>query len=146
MYATDSDFGVAYVACLKGPFEKFTLHDGFLFKENKLCMPICSFHDVFAREAHYGGLGVPKTLDILAENFFWIGMRKDVEKFCAQCLKINMLNLGFYHELYTSLPISISPWIVISMNFVLCLPQTMYGKDSVFVVVDRFSKMTHFIP
>jgi translation initiation factor IF-1 len=50
------------------------------------------------------------------------------------------------HGLYMLLPIPSVPSKNISMNFVLGLPKTKKGRDIIFVIVNHFSKMTHFIP
>jgi hypothetical protein len=48
------------------------------------------------------------------------------------------------YGLYTSLSVPIEPWVDISMDFILGLPRSKKSRDSIFMVIDRFSK-THFI-
>jgi len=38
------------------------------------------------------------------------------------------------------------PWVNVRIDFILDLAKTKRNKDSIFVLVDRFSKMAHFIP
>ena len=90
LYIHDSDFGAVYNACEKGAFDKFYKHEGFLFRENKLCIPNCSMRELLVLETHGGGLmghfGITKTLGMLKEHFFWPHMKRDVEKICSRCV------------------------------------------------------------
>ncbi|PKI55658.1 hypothetical protein CRG98_023969 [Punica granatum] len=94
-----------------------------------------------------GHFGVVKTLDILKEHFFWLHMKRDVERICSKCVTCKKVKSTVKpHEMYMPLPVLNEPWTDISMDFILGLPKSNKGRDSIFVVVDRFSKMAHFIP
>ena len=151
MYENDSEFGSIWSACEQGAFNKFYRHQGFLFKETRLCIPNCSFREILVHESHSGGImghfGVARTYDILKEHFYWPKMKQLVAKVCGSCVKCAQAKSTVNnHGLYTPLPVPTHPWVDISMDFVLGLPRTQKGNDSIFVVVDRFSKMAHFIP
>ncbi|KAK1648998.1 hypothetical protein QYE76_066803 [Lolium multiflorum] len=106
--------------------------------------------EIQKQESHAGGLmghfGREKTLLMLADHFYWPKMRRDVDRYVKRCITCNKSKSKLKpHGLYTPLPAPTTPWEDISMDFVLGLPRTKRGHDSIFVVVDRFSKMSHFI-
>ncbi|GKC31597.1 RNA-directed DNA polymerase [Tanacetum coccineum] len=80
-------------------------------------------------------------------NFYWPKMERDVNRLferwrTCHIAKTHSSNAG----LYTPLFVPVAPWEDVSLDFVLGLPHTQRAKDSVMVVVDRFSKMAHFVP
>nr|GEX16473.1 hypothetical protein [Tanacetum cinerariifolium] len=133
------------------PFNDFSLHDGYLFKSSRFCVPLCSLRDSIILESHVEGLaghfGRDKTLDLIRGKFYWPKMERDVSRIIARCrvchiAKTQSTNVG----LYTPLPIPTAPWEDVSLDFVMGLPRTKRQKDSVMVDVDRFLKMAHFVP
>jgi hypothetical protein len=82
----------------------------------------------------------------VTEHFYWPTLQKEVDKF-GRCYRVCQVSKGgaTNARLYMPLPIPEGPWTNVSMDFVLGLPWTKKGNDSIFVVVDRFSKMVHFI-
>jgi hypothetical protein len=103
------------------------------------------------KEKHSEGLaghfGHEKTFVQLNSLYYWPGMRKNVKKFVKKC-RIFQHAKGKRHNtgLYQPLPVPERLWDVVSMDFVLGLPRNQRGCESIFVVVDRFSKMENFIP
>jgi hypothetical protein len=157
MYAGDEYFAEAYEAAEnivlrdRSPWLDYMIQEVLLFRGNQLCIPKFSMRENLLKEKHSGGLaghfGHDKTFVKLNESYFWLGMRSDVKRFIDRCRicqhsKGRKQNAGFYQPF----PIPERPWEVISMDFILGLSRMQKGVESVFVVVDRFSKMAHFIP
>ncbi|KAJ0937806.1 putative nucleotidyltransferase, Ribonuclease H [Helianthus annuus] len=145
---TDPYFFVILQDVQFGKRTDFLVHDGFLFKENQLCIPNSSLRLQIIKEMHgEGHVGRDRTLRSVQSSYFWPTMRMDVDRFVRRC-RICQVSKGTTTNagLYIPLPIPQQPWVDISMDFVLGLPRTQRGNDLIFVVVDRFSKMVHFIP
>ena len=148
------DFGIIYETITLGPsteYSQYTIRDGYLFKENQLCIPKTSTRDFLIWEIHAGGLaghfGCNKTIIAVEDQFYWPGLKRHVAQIVAQCrtcavAKQQRQNTG----LYTPLPVPDRPWQDLSMDFILGLPKSPRKHDSIFMVVDRFSKIAHFIP
>eukprot|EP00253_Pinus_taeda_P010049 PITA_10049 len=149
LYKTDTDFSEAYEAfqnhLIRGnsPWLDYNIQEKLLFKGGQLCIPNCSMRENIIRKKQSGGLaghfGIDKTLEQLGHFYFWPRMRRDVQSFVTKC-KVCQLAKGHNQTigLYMPLPVPGRPWDSVSLDFVLGLPKTQKGYDSVMVVVDRF--------
>ncbi|KAG5549317.1 hypothetical protein RHGRI_014614 [Rhododendron griersonianum] len=64
----------------------FMLKDVFLFKGLKLCVPACSLREQLLAESHkLGHFGKGKTLGMLQDAYYWLGMAKDVGGYVQRC-------------------------------------------------------------
>jgi len=88
-----------------------------------------------------------KTFYLLSRQYYWKTMRKQVDRYvrsCAECQKFRTSRHAGFGVL-RPLPVPEKPWEEISMDFVTRLPECE-GYDAIWVVVDRLSKMRHFVP
>jgi hypothetical protein len=75
MYNDDPKFSEPYNHCKDGKgWEKYHIHDGFLFRANKLCVPNSLVRLLLLQESHGGGLTghfrQKKTYELLSDHFY----------------------------------------------------------------------------
>jgi hypothetical protein len=94
-----------------------------------------------------GHFGRDKTYELIKRNFWFPGLEPFIRKYVSSC-DICQRNKARRHKPYgelNSLEVPYTPWSHISMDFIVDLPN-VNGYTIIWVVVDRFSKMAHFIP
>ena len=131
--------------------DEWKLEEDLILKEGKVYVPkdkelrieiIWLHHDVLA--ARHGGRW--KTVELVMRNYWWPGVTRDVGKYVegynlCQRMKNRM------EELAEKLKLSEVPqkmWTHLMVDFIMKLP-VVAGKDTILVVCDRLSKMTHFV-
>ncbi|KAL4282484.1 hypothetical protein GQ457_16G016990 [Hibiscus cannabinus] len=94
-----------------------------------------------------GHPGIHRTTALLADQYCWPHMGRDVEAYVKTCLvcQQDKVEVGKPMGLLQPLPIPERPWESISMDFIIGLPK-VDDFSSIMVVVDRFSKYATFIP
>nr|CAB3503810.1 unnamed protein product [Digitaria exilis] len=92
--------------------------------------------------------GSTKMYQDLKQNFWWTRMKREIATYvseCDTCQRVKASHLKVAGTLQP-LPIPSWKWEDISMDFIVGLPRTPQGHDSIWVIVDRLTKTAHFIP
>jgi hypothetical protein len=92
-------------------------------------------------------MGLNKTIELIRRNFWWPKMDERIIDFvrsCTQCQKDKVAHYQPYGLLHP-LELPYAPWQSIAMDFITDLPLSE-GCDQLWVVIDRFTKMAHFVP
>jgi len=158
----DKEFGVVFAAIQQGSREathqRYCIIDGLLYlKEGddqyRLCVPdLPELKRTIMHDNHVtviaGHLGVSKTYEAIHRHYYWVGMQdmvKDYVLSCDTCQKTKSQKLK-PAGLLQPLPIPGDRWEVVSLDFITDLPLTKRNKDGIMTVVDKLTKMAHFIP
>ncbi|WVZ84887.1 LOW QUALITY PROTEIN: hypothetical protein U9M48_031859 [Paspalum notatum var. saurae] len=124
--------------------------DGTVWHRDRICVPnIKSIRELILKEAHETAYsihpGSEKMYQDLKQKFWWYGMKREVAEYVALCDRVKA-----EHQkpagLLQPLKIPEWKWEKIGMDFIVGLPRTQSGFDSIWVVVDRLTKVAHFIP
>jgi hypothetical protein len=92
--------------------------------------------------------GCTKMYQDLKDRFWWNDMRTDIAEFVAKCDICRRIKAEHQRPagLLKPLDIPVWKWDDICMDFITGLPRTLKGNDSIWVIVDRLTKVAHFIP
>src|SRR3954470_18929228 len=75
-------------------------------------------------------------------------MKRKISQFVAECDVCRRIKAEHQRPAGTLQPLPIPEWKwdKVSMDFIIGFPKTLKGNDAIFVVIDRLSKVAHFLP
>ena len=131
--------------------EEWKIEGDLVIKEGKIYVPknmelrakiIQLHHDVLA--ARHGGCW--KMVELVTRNYWWPGVMRDVGRYMEGCnlcqrMKNRMEEVAGKLKLSKVLE---KPWTHLMVDFIMKLP-VVAGKNTILVVCDRLSKITHFV-
>ena len=126
---------------------------GTLWYKNRICVPdVKDLQKLILSEAHDTAYsihpGSTKMYYDLKERFWWYGMKRSVAEYVAICDTCQRVKAEHQRPAGLLQPLKIPEWKweEITMDFIVGLPRTQKGYNSIWVVVDRLTKVAHFIP
>ncbi|GJX66652.1 putative reverse transcriptase domain-containing protein [Tanacetum coccineum] len=128
-------------------------NDGALYYLDRIWVPLKGdVRTLIMDEAHKSKYsvhpGADKMYYDLRDRYWWPGMKKDIAVYVSKCL--TCLKIKAEHQQTSGLlqqpKIPEWKWKGIAMNFMTNLPRTSSGHDTLWVIMDRLTKSTHFLP
>ncbi|WVZ71217.1 hypothetical protein U9M48_019831 [Paspalum notatum var. saurae] len=154
--AQKQDKGMAFIR--EGMDEKkracFTLDDqGVLWFKNRLVVPKdMELRKRILDEAHTSMFtmhpGSNKMYQDLKQKFWWTRMKREIATYVSECDVCQRIKADHLKPAGMLQPLEVPAWKWenIHMDFIVGLPHTQKGYDSIWVVIDRFTKAAHFLP
>ena len=121
------------------------IYDGLIWilDNNQLRLRILRDHHDAQAAGHPGRA---RTLELVSRNFYWPQQRKYIHRYvdhCDTCCRIKPIRHAPF-GLLKPLDLPHRPWDSITMDFIITLP-TSNGKDALWVIINRLTKMGHFV-
>jgi hypothetical protein len=127
--------------------------EGVVWFKDRLCVPnIKSIRELILKDSHERDYSIHpsrmKMYQDLKKQLWWYGMKMEIAENVSICDSYQRINTEHQRTagLLQSLYIPQWKWDEIGMEFIVGLPRTRAGYDSIWVVVDRLTKAAHFIP
>jgi hypothetical protein len=138
----------------QGKSPGFTEDDqGVLWYKGRICvLDVKEIKNLILQEAHDSAYSIHpegnKMYQDLKVSYWWYGMKREVVEYVALCDTCQRVKAEHQRPAGLLQPFKLPEWKweEIDMDFIVGLPRTQKACNSIWVIVDRLTKVTHFIP